>query len=92
MKPNSKLSLQSHEKRQELWQVVQGKGLVTNGDNKIEIKYGDSHFIPKGSIHRMENIGIEDLVFIEVQTGESFSEEDIRRYQDDYGRAEKEIK
>ncbi len=82
--PKAKLSLQSHEKRDENWKLISGKWKVTYGI--IEITDIDSVFIKRGVKHRVENIGTGPLVFIEIQTGDSFSELDIIRYEDSYGR------
>lgn len=82
--PGQKLSLQSHEKRDELWKLISGKWKVTYGI--IEITNIDSITIKRGTKHRVENIGTEPLEFIEIQTGDSFSELDIIRYEDSYGR------
>ncbi len=82
--PKAKFSLQSHEKRDENWKLISGKWKVTYGI--IEITDIDSVFIKRGVKHRVENIGTGPLVFIEIQTGDSFSELDIIRYEDSYGR------
>ena len=86
VKKGHRLSLQSHRLRREHWFVVQGKALVTLDDEERELHEGEYVDIPIGSKHRIENVGDGDLIFIEVQTGEYFGEDDIVRYQDDYGR------
>lgn len=83
---NKRLSLQSHKFRAEHWFIIKGKGLVTLDDKKYELKEGDSINIKAGGIHRIENIGNENLIFNEVQVGTYFGEEDIVRYEDDFGR------
>ena len=91
--PEGKLSLQSHEKRSEVWTIIYGGGEMTVGDNVNEelryweVKKGDVVEIPVGEKHRIENTTKEPLVFIEVQWGESFEEDDITRYEDKYNRA-----
>ncbi len=85
--PGSRLSLQSHKQRDEHWFVVRGSGLFTLDDGEIPVGAGRAVDIPRGARHRMQNVGKEDLVFIEVQTGDYFGEDDIVRYVDDYGRA-----
>jgi hypothetical protein len=87
VKPGQKFSLQTHEKRSELWTVIEGTGEITLDDEISPTQAGMIYFIPAGVKHRLENMGTEDLVVIEVQTGTSFSEEDIVRYEDLYGRA-----
>ena len=84
--PGKRLSLQSHYKRSEHWVIVKGKAKVQVGKD-FQILHPNQHvYIPKETLHRMENIG-EDLVeFVETQIGEYLGEEDIVRYQDDFGR------
>ena len=82
--PEKKISLQTHQHRSEHWTIVHGTAEVTIGHQKVVKKPNESVFIPKGEFHRVENIGKEPLVFIEIQTGEILSEEDITRYNEDY--------
>lgn len=84
--PGKRLSLQRHRRRSEHWTVVQGKGLVTLGGEYRSVGPGSSFDIDRGMIHRMENQGTEPLVFIEVQRGDYFGEDDIERLEDDFGR------
>ncbi len=87
VKPGGRLSYQYHFKREENWTVVLGEAVVTlNGERKI-VKRGENIFIPLQAKHRIANEGSEDLVFIEVQTGTYFGEDDIVRIEDDYQRA-----
>ena len=81
-----KLSYQSHRQRQEYWTIITGKARVTIDGEWKTYGAGQSIHIPFSAKHRIENIGYEDLVFVEVQTGEYFGEDDIIRYEDDYGR------
>ena len=60
---------------------------MTLGDGQIKVRLGESVDIPQGAAHRIANEGKENLVFIEVQTGTYFGEDDIERLQDDYRRA-----
>ena len=85
--PEGKLSLQSHEKRSEVWTIIYGGGVVEVDGEKWEVAKGDVVQIPVGEKHRIENTTEEPLVFIEVQWGESFEEDDITRYEDKYNRA-----
>ncbi|MCG2810283.1 MAG: phosphomannose isomerase type II C-terminal cupin domain [Candidatus Aminicenantes bacterium] len=87
VKPGKRLSLQSHEHRAENWVVVQGQALVTLGEELVKLEKRQSVFIPEKTKHRMENPGKEELVFIEVQTGTYLGEDDITRFQDDFGRS-----
>ena len=86
--PGQRLSYQFHHHRQEFWTIVEGEAVVILDEKEIALKYGESIFIPLGSKHRIENRGSELLVFIEVQTGSYFGEDDIVRLQDDYKREE----
>ena len=88
VRPGKRLSLQSHQRRSENWVVVQGKALFTLDDKSFALKPHQSVFIPAGSRHRMENPGLAELVFIEVQTGTYLGEDDIIRYQDDFNRCQ----
>jgi len=84
--PEGELSYQSHKFREEIWTCVKGQGLVTlEGKQQVFIP-GDVVHIPLGAKHRIKNVGENDLVFCEVQLGESFDENDIIRYEDKYGR------
>jgi mannose-6-phosphate isomerase-like protein (cupin superfamily) len=84
--PGQKLSLQSHEKRNELWEIIDGDGEVTLNSDIKPVFAGITIHIPKKTIHRVENTGNKMLIFIEIQTGEYFGEDDIVRYEDIYGR------
>jgi mannose-1-phosphate guanylyltransferase len=87
VKPGAALSLQMHHHRSEHWIVVQGMAKVINGNNELYVNTNESTYIPAGHRHRLENPGILDLVMIEVQSGEYLGEEDIVRFDDQYGRA-----
>jgi len=84
--PGKRLSLQMHGKRDELWTIVGGEGFVDLDHLKLNVRYGDTVDIRRGQQHRIMNTGTQPLIFIEVQTGDYFGEDDIVRYQDDYGR------
>ena len=85
--PGKRLSLQSHKYRAEHWFVVSGTGIAQIDDKEIPLGPGGSVDIPVLSQHRITSDGEQNLVFIEVQTGLSFDEMDIVRYEDDFGRA-----
>ncbi len=87
VRPGKRLSLQVHRFRAEHWFVVAGSGVATVGSDIVGLGPGDSLDIAVETAHRIENAGDEDLVFIEVQTGESFAEDDIVRLDDDFGRS-----
>jgi len=84
--PGKRLSLQRHQHRDEHWFVLSGQAMLTVGYNKIMLSAGQSVDIQRKTIHRVENIGSENLAFIEVQTGDYFGEDDIERLEDDFGR------
>ena len=86
--PGHRLSYHYHHHRQEFWTVVEGEAVVVLDDQEISVKYGESIHIPQGSKHRIENRSTELLVFVEVQTGTYFGEDDIVRLQDDYARTD----
>ena len=82
----SKLSLQKHKGRSEFWQIVKGESKITVEKNEYYLKEKEYVHIPKNALHRIENIGKKELIFIEIQLGEDLKEEDIIRIEDDYGR------
>ncbi|HXH73532.1 MAG TPA: phosphomannose isomerase type II C-terminal cupin domain [Bacteriovoracaceae bacterium] len=86
VKPSSRLSLQSHEHRSEHWVIVEGEAIVTVGEKETRMSKDQYVYIPKGSVHRLQNIGSEDLILVEVQLGPYLGEDDIKRYEDDYNR------
>ncbi len=86
VKSGAALSLQMHHHRSEHWVVVQGMAKVTNGEGARLVNSNESTYIPAGHKHRLENPGVIDLVMIEVQSGEYLGEDDIVRFEDQYGR------
>ena len=87
IKPAHRLSYQKHHKREENWFIVQGEAEITLDDLKKKLIEGDFIHIPLEAKHRIENISAtQDLIFIEVQRGTYFGEDDIERFADDYGR------
>lgn len=92
--PGAKLSLQMHHHRAEHWVVVKGTARVTQGEGHGDLSNlksfllseDESTYIPLGTVHRLENPGVIPLHLIEVQTGSYLGEDDIVRYNDDYGR------
>lgn len=87
VKPGASLSLQLHRHRSEHWIVVNGTAKITNGDQEILIHSNQSTYIPIGQKHRLENPGVIPCVIIEVQCGSYLGEDDIVRFEDNYGRA-----
>lgn len=83
--PGGKTSLQSHNKRSEFWYIISGDGIVQVGDKKFDVKAGDEYEAGVGVKHRLLG-GQEGMVLLEVAEGE-FDENDITRYEDEYGRA-----
>ena len=85
--PGGRLSYQYHYKRSEAWTIVEGTGTITLDGEAKEYKVGQTILIPQGVKHRIENKLIQKAVFIEVQIGTYFGEDDIVRIEDDYNRA-----
>jgi mannose-6-phosphate isomerase-like protein (cupin superfamily) len=85
--PGKRLSLQRHRRRSEHWYLLRGQALTTIDGDEISLKPGQSVDIPAGTAHRITNLGAVDVVFIEVQTGDYFGEDDIERIEDDFGRS-----
>ena len=84
--PESRLSLQKHEHRSEKWNIVVGEGVVLLDGKEIPVKTGTVIDVPVGAVHRIANTGTKPLIFIEVQLGDELDEEDIVRFEDDFGR------
>jgi len=84
--PGKRLSLQLHHKRSEHWVVVKGVATVTKGEDQFVLNENESTYIPPETKHRLENAGDNVLEIIEVQSGAYLGEDDIVRYDDDFGR------
>lgn len=85
--PKASLSLQKHHHRAEHWIVVKGTAEITNGDKVILLSENQSTYIPLGEVHRLANPGTIPLEIIEVQSGSYLGEDDIVRFEDNYGRS-----
>ena len=86
LKPKAKLSLQLHRKRSEHWVVVSGVAKVTREEETYLAYTNESTYIPVNTKHRLENLGSEPLHIVEIQVGNYLGEDDIQRYEDNYGR------
>jgi mannose-1-phosphate guanylyltransferase len=86
VKPGASLSLQMHHHRSEHWIVVSGMAKVINGEDEMMVGPNESTYIQAGNKHRLSNPGLKEVVLIEVQTGEYLGEDDIVRFDDEYGR------
>jgi mannose-6-phosphate isomerase len=86
VRPGHRLSYQRHERRAEHWFVVTGTATVTIDEKVHTLQRGEYIDIPTRAWHRIENRGDEELIFVEVQHGSYFGEDDIERQADDYGR------
>lgn len=84
--PKHRLSLQRHRQREEHWFIYAGKAKVTINGVARCLSHGQYIDIPRLCAHRIENIGDDNLIFIEIQTGDYFGEDDIERIEDDYTR------
>ncbi|HYR24910.1 MAG TPA: mannose-1-phosphate guanylyltransferase/mannose-6-phosphate isomerase [Aquabacterium sp.] len=87
VKPKASLSLQMHHHRAEHWIVVTGTAEVTVDGKVVLLSENQSTYIPLGTVHRLANPGTIPLEIIEVQSGSYLGEDDIVRYQDNYGRS-----
>jgi mannose-6-phosphate isomerase len=85
--PGRRLSYQRHSRRAEHWFIVTGTADVTLDGDVRRLGAGDAVDIPRGGAHRIANPGTGPLVFVEVQHGDYFGEDDIERLEDDFGRA-----
>ncbi len=85
--PGKRLSYQRHQHRAEHWFFLTGRAVVTLDGLERELGPGESVDVGVGVAHRCANVGDDPVVFIEVQTGTYFGEDDIERLADDYGRA-----
>ncbi len=88
VRPGRRLSYQRHARRAEHWFVVRGSGTVTLDGAPFPVGAGSTVDVGRGVAHRIANDGEADLVFVEVQHGEYFGEDDIVRLEDDYGRVD----
>lgn len=85
--PQAILSLQLHNFRAEHWIIVEGEAMVILGEDTLYRQANDSIYIPVKTKHRIKNnSSTSPLIFIEIQTGESLDENDIVRFEDNYGR------
>lgn len=84
--PKRRLSLQLHHHREEHWVIIKGEGEVLVDDSIVKVKESDRVYIPKLSRHRASNMGDINMEIIEVQLGDYLGEDDIVRFDDDYGR------
>jgi mannose-6-phosphate isomerase-like protein (cupin superfamily) len=86
VRPGRRTSYQRHLRRAEHWFFLRGRGIATVEEERREVGAGATVDVGVGCLHRVENLGSDDLVFVEVQHGEYFGEDDIIRVADDYGR------
>lgn len=84
--PGKRLSYQRHKFRAEHWFIVAGSAEVTIDGEIRRMSAGQSVDFGKGVAHRIANVGDDDVIFVEVQTGTYFGEDDIERLEDDFGR------
>ncbi|MBT6689784.1 phosphomannose isomerase type II C-terminal cupin domain [archaeon] len=90
LKPGKRISLQKHLHRSEHWVVVSGVAKIVLGGESIVLGKNESTYVGVGVVHRLENMGKIDLEIIEVQMGEYLGEDDIERFEDDFGRVDGE--
>ena len=82
--PKERLSLQLHRKRTEHWIIIKGKAKIRIGEEEKYISKNESAYVPKATLHRLENPASSELELIEVQNGEYLGEDDIERLEDKY--------
>ena len=80
--------MQMHHHRHEHWVVVTGTARIQNGQESFLLKEDEATYIPSGTMHRLENPGVIPLELIEVQIGSYLGEDDIVRFEDEYGRSQ----
>jgi mannose-6-phosphate isomerase-like protein (cupin superfamily) len=85
--PKQRLSLQTHKNRSEHWVLTKGTAKVQVGTDIFTVSKGIHIYIPTNTLHRITNIGDEEVIMIETQIGDYLGEDDIIRYEDDYGRS-----
>jgi len=85
--PGQSLSEQRHERRDELWVVLDDGIEVQVGDTTTRPESGDEFFVPRGETHRLSCAGDHPARVLEVAFGE-FDESDIERISDVYGRVQ----
>ena len=86
VKPGAVLSLQKHAHRSEHWVVVKGKALITRNEDEFELGVNESTYVAIGDVHRIANPYDEPVHIIEIQCGDYLGEDDIVRFDDNYGR------
>lgn len=86
VRPEARISRQQHNHRAEHWIVVKGTALVQCGAEEFILREDASTYIPIATPHRLTNPGKIPLEIIEVRTGSYLEEDDITRFEDDYGR------
>jgi mannose-1-phosphate guanylyltransferase/mannose-6-phosphate isomerase len=85
--PGKRFSLQKHHHRAEHWVVVRGTAEVVRDDETLLLRENESVYLPLGCVHRLSNPGRIPVEIVEVQTGAYLEEDDIVRFEDDYGRS-----
>lgn len=85
LEPGARVSLQRHQHRSEIWQILDIPMVVTVDDKEWTARLGDRVYIPEKAVHRIANPGSGQARFLEVCFG-TFKEDDIERLDDDYDR------
>ena len=91
VRPGGALSLQRHSRRTEHWTVIKGAGLIHCDGRDYTLSANESTYIPLGAKHRLSNLGAEAVELIEVQIGDYLGEDDIERFDDNYGRSQSRL-
>ena len=82
--PKKRMALHSHDHRSEHWVIVKGNSLVRVGNDELFLHTNQNVFIPTRVLHRIENVGDDDLEFVETQIGEYLESDDNVIYENDY--------
>lgn len=91
VQPKGRLSLQYHHHRAERWVVIEGTATITVDDAVMSVQPGGVVMIPKGAVHRLENLTTSPVEIIEVQMGTYLGEDDIVRLDDEYSRPQRDV-
>lgn len=86
VEPGKRISLQRHKHRSELWIAMDGMATVLCDEDSRVLHPGEWALIPRNSIHRLSNDSDRSIIVLEIQYGEELCEDDIERFEDDYGR------
>lgn len=79
LNPGNQMNYHSHERRDEMWSIIQGEGQVILDGVRKSVKAGDVVCMKAGCRHTL--IADTELKAIEVQTGRDISVHDKKKYE-----------